>query len=185
MSKPGLDAARRITTVALIVLLAGCNDVTEMVRDAYYHGTVVGYSRCIARNGDIGLSKGVVEAQCRARHEARIKGPFEATGQYYGGNYGIMVFGGEIQNKSTDTVLTRLEIQVEHKDNVDPAGRQISETIRASALHDDLWIEPGEEGYFIAQYPEFQPAKDRLMQGDAPLYSWRIAGTWGLKVALQ
>jgi len=172
------------------------DDIVNWVRDPVYRGTNIGYLRCLKENEDnpnVGLAKDVVLSRCRTIHMFKLKIPVDAWASYHPapGNptehpkglppdwfepITTPVFVIRMTNKSPNKIITAVEIQVTHFDNLDASGKQATEFLKA----DNLWIEPFKEQVSAIADLKFSPADNRLKD-----FSWRVSSIRGLRIKVQ
>ena len=168
--------------VCLLVLsLVACDRLATKVENLAAAGTTLGYSRCINNNRGQGLSQNLVTILCQREHVRTISAQVHGKAGYEPTLTDAMSFGGWIENKSADYVITGITLSISHEDNVDKDGKLIKEILRV----DDMWVEPGTMTHLNVTDIKFHPKKDRLRVGEKTLYSWMIDEVRGLQIRLQ
>ena len=174
----------RSTRSTLLILLlssvSGCEWITEFAEKRANLGSNLGFDQCVRNNSDVGLSVLKVRELCIKQHEKRITVKVKGRAGY-NCPYFQCAFSGDLTNEAADKIVTSIKIYIRHEDNKDDEGRPKLDIAHA----DNLWIEPGalEAVYFTGF--TFQPAKDRLREGDDALYTWGIQETRGIEVKLK
>jgi hypothetical protein len=169
-----------ICTVCLAAVICGCGNISESYNDYKYKGSNVGYTLCIEKNKNKGISDQVVEVICRKKHIQSINPTYSAGGSYTT-EYGFSLFKGWLKNKSDNKIITSFTITIKHEDNKDNSGKPIEERQEI----DGLWVEPLQVSGFSSLPLNYTPSIDRRMIDGKPLYSWSISEMKGINVNLE
>lgn len=173
----------------------GCDQIKDAVERKYYHGTAIGYQKCIDRNKVQGLNPELIANLCKEENQIAIYARFDGNARYNKEEKAITVpkplpstdsgfvpvaevrysFQGYIKNTSKDLITTRFTIGISHNENVDATGKVIVERHSFPA-----WIEPGAEFYFVVPEVKFCPSKTSKQD-----YEWGVTDASGLKIQLK
>lgn len=169
--------------VALFVALTflpSCDQIEGVVVERYQTGTVAGVERCV-KNNDSKLVPGNTTLNlCAEKHAKPI-------GVYLRGRAGYKVdwrdmtveFGGTLENKSSDFVVTKVMLLINHADFKDKDGKPGG---GEWMLLENMWLPPG-QNYVFSRPPLFMPGPGRFASELNPsVWTWQVSTVYGVRL---
>jgi hypothetical protein len=76
-------AVKLLTFGSFFILFVACDKLSDVIEDRLYHGTNIGYKRCVDKNRTEGLSEHALESLCKEHHESARNVPIDGKAGYY------------------------------------------------------------------------------------------------------
>jgi hypothetical protein len=145
-------------------MIAGCTQEQRL------QGTVAGYKACLEKVSKQGLQPSAQRVHCLAKHESSIPVTLGGTARYHS-NFAneVIDFRGNVENKSTDYVVTKFTVILRLKDK---DITQITDV--------NVHLEPGQKGEFYVSDLEYTPNDDETKKDK---FEWGMDNVRGLKVS--
>lgn len=167
---------RRALIVAMFGLgTAGCDEVSNEIRQWRISGTTQGVAECVRRNEQLkqNLTKTRLIRLCREKHETQLGTHDFVTGRCY--TYKSLYTGESllecsIRNDSDEWVLTGVAATV--------GGLKEREAVAAR----DIWLPPDNTGEVT--FPALEVALKNRVLGPADSWVLRVRNAWGVRVRL-
>ena len=160
------------------ISLSACDEVQQKIENIFYKGTHVGVQKCIERNSVDVVSERTIKLSCARNHQKPVWIDLNGRSGYrqisYSDEYS---FGGYVENKSIDVIVTSFDVFIHHRD--------MPENASDSKRFENMWIEPGRTYHFELDKSDlkYQPSKEHL--GDDDYYSWYTSNEMGVEIQTE